>query len=230
MQLPDRIYDSLPSPRGVALGAATLLGGAAVYRANVAVLDTVRANHGEVLADCEDLVPEASVTSDSAFVLDASPEAVFARLAQIGPRPEGRGGWPLPRSAELVLRRKDRAPREYDGSVTPAQPGNSFVDWMSPSGSDMVRVHTVEAPSVLVFNGQRREIRWSMAFVVRSAGEAQTQVLAQTRMGPFKRPGLAAPIAEHIDRMSMAGLAAGLQERFTEEKILPKSPSQTRLN
>lgn len=155
------------------------------------------------------IVPGADVVMDRAFTLPGEPATVWPWFVQLG---KNRSGWYLPRSVERFFPPKRRALRTVDPALQTLHIGEIIDDWGGPSG--YFELAAIDPPSTLVHKSTRgtTEISWSIN--LRSEGGA-TRVHIRLRMASGRKRWLRTFVAEWIDALTIAGLAAGLRERLS---------------
>jgi hypothetical protein len=159
----------------------------------------------------DDLVPGASVTMDRAFTVAATPDAVWPWIVQLGKR---RAGWYFPRSVERFIPRKHRAVRGLDPRYQALAVGDVIPDY---GGSDATfEVTEVAPPNTLVYWSRRGHTEVSWAITLTSYDGTSTRVRLRLRLGPVKRAWLATTIGDAFDLVTIAGMAAGLEERLRD--------------
>jgi hypothetical protein len=159
----------------------------------------------------DDLVARADVTMDRAFTLAPPPEVVWPWLVQLGKR---RAGWYLPRSVERLVPRGRRAVRRVEERWQRLAVGDVIPDY---GGRDETfTVAAISPATSIVCTSQRggADVSWSIALSPTSVG--QTRVRLRLRVGPVKRPWLVEYGGGLFDLLTIAGLAAGLDERLAQ--------------
>ena len=157
----------------------------------------------------DDLVVPADVVMDRAFSLAAPPEAVWPWIVQLG---KDRAGWYLSHRVERLVPPRRRALRHLDPRWQRLEPGDVVPDW---GGSDATfTVALVESPRTLVHTSTRGRTGVSWAIVLRPEGDGEaTRVHLRLRLGPVRHRWLAEHLGGAVDLLTIAGLAAGLDER-----------------
>lgn len=158
----------------------------------------------------DDVVPDADVTMDRGFTVDAPPEVVWPWLVQLGKQ---RAGWYLPRPVERLVPPQRRAARTLLPEHQQLGPGDVVPDYGGPR--ETFEVVSVDPPRSLVYRsrrgrGGRMEISWA---IVLTPYDATTRVQLRLRLGGVRRRWLAAGPGELVDVLTVAGMAAGLRER-----------------
>lgn len=159
------------------------------------------------------IVAPADVVMDRAFTVDAPVEQVWPWLAQLG---KTRAGWYLPRSIERFVPPKRRALRYVDRQWLGLRVGDVIADY---GGRDATfEVAAIVVPTFVVYTSRRRhtDISWSISLERVRSG--QTRVFLRLRLAPVRRIWLTESAGELIDRLTVAGLAAGLRERLAERR------------
>lgn len=157
----------------------------------------------------DDLVAPADVVMDRAFTAPTPPEVVWPWLVQLGKR---RAGWYLPASLERFVPRGRRALRHLDPQWQGLSVGDVIPDYGGPH--ETFRVATLDPPHSLVYTSSRghTHLTWSITLV--PTGAAATRVCLRLRMAPVRRVWLASTLGELVDALTVAGMAAGLNERL----------------
>jgi hypothetical protein len=161
------------------------------------------------------LVEPADVVMDRAFTVDATPEAVWPWLVQLG---KGRAGWYMPRAIERFLPAPRRAARSLNPAWLRLEEGDVIPDY---GGRDATfQVAQIVPPSVLVYRSRRgrTNLTWSLALESASGDPGRTRVFLRLRMTPVRRKLLARTAGELIDLLTVAGMAAGLAERLRSQE------------
>ncbi len=176
------------------------------------VFAAVSASAAEVAAPCvgDELVAPADVVMDRAFTLDASPEAVWPWLVQLG---KGRAGWYLPRSVERFVPPARRAIRRIGPAWQLLQVGDVIPDYGGRDASFEVAI--IDAPHSIVYISTRgrTHISWAISLTAVAPG---TRVRLRLRLAPVRRRWLANSVGEFFDAATIAGMAAGLRERLAQ--------------
>lgn len=155
------------------------------------------------------LIAVADVVMDRGFTLAATPELVWPWIEQLGKR---RAGWYFPRRVERVIPAPRRGLRHVDPAFLGLEVGSVIPDW---GGRDETfEVVHLQRPTQLVYRSQRGRTSLTWAIELRPVGDA-TRVLLRLRLGPVKRVQLAKSAGEFLDLVTIAGLAAGLEERLS---------------
>lgn len=160
----------------------------------------------------DDVVPDADVVMDRAFTVDAAPAVVWPWLVQLGKQ---RAGWYLPRRVERVVPAGRRAARTLLPQHRSLAVGDVVPDYGGPH--ETFEVVSVDPPRSLVYGSRRGRggrVAVSWAIVLAPYGDA-TRVQLRLRLGGLRRPWLARSLGEPFDLLTIAGMAAGLQERVS---------------
>ena len=156
----------------------------------------------------DDLVDPADVVMDRAFSLPAPPDAVWPWLVQLGKR---RAGWYLPRSVERFIPRSRRGLRRVDPAYQSLQVGDVIPDW---GGKDATfTVAELEPGRHLLHTSTRGRTRltWCLRATPEGSG---TRMHLRLRLAPVEHRTIARYAGGLVDRLTVAGLAAGLRERL----------------
>ena len=158
----------------------------------------------------DDLVAPADVVMDRAFSVSAVPEVVWPWVEQLGKR---RAGWYFPDSVERFFPRSRRGLREIEPAFLGLTVGTVIPDY--GGRHETFEVAIIEPGRHLVYRSERGRTSVSWAIELRQEG-AGTRLLFRLRLGPVKRIWLARTAGEFIDLITIAGLAAGLNERLAQ--------------
>jgi hypothetical protein len=176
-------------------------------------LDRVAPTAAEVLAPMpgDDAVRRPDAVMDRGFEVSAPPHVVWPWLVQLGKR---RAGWYLPTPVERLLPRSRRATRRIDPRWQGLAPGDVIPDYGGRHAT--FTVHQMVQDSVLVFTSRRGRMHVSWSIRLRPVGTSATRVQLRLRLGPVRHRWLADTVGELIDLLTIAGMAAGLQERVRD--------------
>ena len=161
------------------------------------------------------VLPDASVVMDRAFTLSAPPTVVWPWLVQLG---KDRAGWYLPRSVERLVPESRRAIRHVDPRWQELAVGDVVPDWGGKGAT--FEVLAMEPPNTLLYGSTRGHVRltWALALTPVEAG---TRLQLRLRLAGVKRRRLAEYGGGAFDRLTIAGLAAGLDERLADARRAP---------
>jgi hypothetical protein len=154
------------------------------------------------------IVPDADVVMDRACDIPAPPEAVWPWIVQLG---KGRAGWYFPALIERCMPSGRRGLRVIDPRWQHLGTGDVVPDWGGPSARFEVSV--LEPPGALVYRSARGPMTMSWAIILTPAEEDATRLQLRLRLGQVRRRWLATSAGELIDKLTIAGMAAGLRER-----------------
>ncbi|MCW2847359.1 MAG: hypothetical protein JWR90_1333 [Marmoricola sp.] len=162
----------------------------------------------------DDLVPTADVVMDTGFDLAGAPDVVWPWIVQLGKQ---RAGWYLPRGVERFVPRSRRAARV----VLPQWQGLAVGDVIPDYGGAEATFDVVEVNPArhLVYRSTRRhtEVSWAITLTpteVATETATGTRVHLRLRLGPVRRVRLAENLGGLFDALTIAGMAAGLEERL----------------
>ena len=156
----------------------------------------------------DDLV-DADVVMDRAFTLGGPPDQVWPWLVQLG---KHRGGWYLPRAVERAVPRRHRALRHLDPALQGLAVGDVIPDW---GGADATfTVVELEPGSHLLFGSTRGRMQLTWCLRLQPVDAARTRLHVRLRLGPVRHRRLAAVAGGFVDLVTVACLAAGLEERL----------------
>jgi hypothetical protein len=166
----------------------------------------------------DEVVPEAGVVMDRGFTVPGTPAEVWPWIAQLG---KGRGRWYLPARVERLLPRSGRGLRHLDPRWQDLHPGDVVPDY----GRDATFVvGQVEPPHVLVYSSQRGRIRLTWAITLAEDQPGATRVRLRLRLAGVKHTWLAETAGGFFDLVTIAGMAAGLDERLRSVRGTPERP------
>jgi hypothetical protein len=170
----------------------------------------------------DDLVDPADVVMDRAFTVPGPPEQVWPWLVQLGKQ---RAGWYLPAGAERFPPRSRRAARTVNPAWLGLRPGDVIPDY--GGRYETFEVAAITAPSSLVYRSRRghTDLTWSLTLESAPGLPApgpqgapgppsRTRIFLRLRMAPVRHQRLARTAGELVDLLTVAGMAAGLQERL----------------
>jgi hypothetical protein len=159
----------------------------------------------------DELIPDAQVSMDRAFTLDAPVATVWPWLVQLGKR---RGGWYLPRTIELLIQPRRRGLRTIDSTLQQLAVGDVIPDWGGRDAS--FEVAELRGRRTLVYRSRRGQTEISWAINLEPASATATRVHLRLRLGAVKRRWLAKTGGGLVDLITVVGLAAGLRERLRD--------------
>jgi hypothetical protein len=183
----------------------------------IAVFASVAATDAERAADRpgDAIVAAPDVVMDRAFTVAGTPERVWPWLLQLGKK---RAGWYLPHTVERFLPVARRAARTVDARWLDLRVGDVIPDY--GGRNETFEVAEIDPPRALVYRSVRgrTELTWSISLepAGTAAGPSSTRVVLRLRMAPVKHRWLARTAGELIDLLTVAGMAAGLQERLSD--------------
>ncbi len=175
--------------------------------------DAVRPWTDEVAASRpgDEVLPEAQLVMDRAFTLDAPMDMVWPWFVQLGKQ---RSGWYLPRRVERLIPSRLRAIRSIDPDLQQLKVGDVIPDWGGPHAT--FKVIRLQAPTTLVHCSRRGHTNLSWAINLRALSASTTRVHLRLRLSSVRWRRLAETAGGLIDLLTIAGLAAGLDERVSE--------------
>jgi hypothetical protein len=157
------------------------------------------------------IVADADVVMDRGFTVGATPEVVWPWLVQLG---KSRAGWYLPRSVERGIPQPRRALRRIDPQWQTLRVGDLIPDYGGKN--ETFEVAIINAPTTLVYRSQRGRTRVSWAITLSAIDGGWTRVHLRLRLGPVRHRHLASSAGGFFDLATIAGMAAGLQERLRD--------------
>jgi hypothetical protein len=157
------------------------------------------------------LVEPADVVMDRAFTLEASADAVWPWLVQLG---KGRAGWYFPSTIERFLPSSRRAARSLNPAWLSLGAGDVIPDY--GGRNETFQVAQITPPTALVYRSRRgrTSLTWSLSLEPADSELGRTRVFLRLRMAPVRHKLLARTAGELIDVLTVAGMAAGLAERL----------------
>lgn len=152
----------------------------------------------------------ADVVMDRAFTLSAPPVRVWPWLVQLG---KERAGWYLPRSVEHLVPRSRRALRRIAPEHQGLAVGDVIPDWGGANAT--FTVVELEPASHVLFSSTRGRMHLTWCIRLIAAGPDSTRVHLRLRLGPVRHRRIADNLGGLVDLATIAGLAAGLEERVS---------------
>ena len=150
----------------------------------------------------------ADVVMDRAFTLSAPPVRVWPWLVQLG---KERAGWYLPRAVERLVPRGRRALRRIEPAHQELAVGDVIPDWGGAHATFTVAELVPESHLLFTSTRGRMHLTWCIRLTAARAGG--TRVHLRLRLGPVRHRQLAHTLGGLVDLATIAGLAAGLEER-----------------
>ena len=152
----------------------------------------------------------ADVVMDRAFTVSAPPARVWPWLVQLGKR---RAGWYLPRSVERLVPRLRRALRRIEPAYQRLSVGDVIPDW---GGADATfTVVELEPGSHLLYSSTHGQMSVTWCLRLTETPVGCTRVHLRLRLGPVRHRQVAHTLGGLVDLATIAGLAAGLEERVS---------------
>jgi|HubBroStandDraft_5_1064220.scaffolds.fasta_scaffold139630_2 hypothetical protein len=155
------------------------------------------------------VVPVPDVVLDRSIDVPATPQVLWPWIVQLGKK---RGGWYLPETIERWIPESRRGLREVDTRYQKLAVGSVVPDWGGQRAS--FEVALLEPESALVYRSQRGRVKLSWAIVLTATGDEATRLQLRLRLGGVRHRRLARSAGGLLDRVTVAGLAAGLDERM----------------
>jgi hypothetical protein len=156
------------------------------------------------------VVPEPDVVLDRGLDLPAPPPVLWPWVVQLG---KDRGGWYLPAAIERVIPAQRRGLRAIDSRFQSLAVGSAVPDWGGPQAESEVVL--IDPDHALVYRSERGRVQLSWAIILTQAGDG-TRLHLRLRLGGIRRRRVAAAAGGLFDRLTVAGLAAGLRERLRQ--------------
>jgi hypothetical protein len=157
-----------------------------------------------------DEVVAADVVMDRAFTLSAPPARVWPWLVQLGKK---RAGWYLPRAVERLVPKTRRALRRIEPAYQALAEGDVIPDWGGADATFTVAELVPESHVLFTSTRGRTHLTWCLRLT--ATGAEGTRVHLRLRLGPVRRRRLAHTLGGLVDLATIAGLAAGLEERVS---------------
>lgn len=140
-------------------------------------------------------IDSAALQVDSAFVSPGRYEDVWRLYSRLGPRHQGRAGWPLPNKIIKLIGPQHRPVstlKELD-FISAAKPGMEFLDWWSPAESPAtIRVsvaHQEADTGVLVYTGTRpSDGKWAWIFWMTRMSGGRTRIYFRAVVEKWQPP------------------------------------------
>lgn len=158
----------------------------------------------------DDLIATPDVVMNRAFSVAATPDAIWPWIAQLGKQ---RAGWYLPRQVERAVPRRHRAIRTIDNRWQDLAVGDVIPDY---GRNETFEVALVAAPHTLVYRSQRGRVHVTWSIALAAEGGGHTRVRLRLALDPIRRKWLAESVGDLFDALTIAGMAAGLQERVSQ--------------
>ena len=156
----------------------------------------------------DDRIQQPTAVIDSAFDLQARPAEVFPWFVQLGKQ---RAGWYFPRRVEWFIPRSHRGLRSIEPKWQQLAVGQRIPDYGGKDG--YLECFYLEPDRAIGYTSTRGKITmtWVLTFW---AVRDHTRVLIRLRIKtPRANPSLLLRFGKIFDRLTIAGLAAGLNER-----------------
>lgn len=157
----------------------------------------------------DDVLPVADVVMDRAFTLAAPPDRVWPWIVQLGKQ---RAGWYLPRSIERFLPAGRRAIRHVDDRWQQLAVGDIIPDYGGTKG--YFEVNEIVPARTLVYFSRRGHTSMTWSIVLDAEPSGGTRLRLRLRLAPVRHARVAGTLGGFFDLTTIAGLAAGLEERL----------------
>jgi hypothetical protein len=157
----------------------------------------------------DDLIQNPTAVIDSAFDLPGTPLEVFPWFLQLGKR---RAGWYFPRRVERFIPHSKRGLRYIESKWQKLEVGQRIPDYGGKNG--YLDCFYLEANKAIGYTSKRGNITmtWVLTFW---PAEEHSRVVIRLRIKTSKRsPSFLTKFGKVFDRLTIAGLAAGLKERL----------------
>jgi hypothetical protein len=157
----------------------------------------------------DDLIARPTAVIDSAFDVPASPHEVFPWFVQLGKQ---RAGWYFPRFIEHFILPSRRGLRHIEPRWQKLKVGQRIPDYGGQSG--YFDCFYLEPDRAIGYTSTRGRITMTWVLTFWPAGD-HTRVIIRLRLQSTKRgPAVLWAVGKLFDRLTIAGLAAGLRERL----------------
>jgi hypothetical protein len=157
------------------------------------------------------VIPAPDVVMDRSLDVPVAPQVLWPWIVQLGKQ---RGGWYLPAAVERWIPAPRRGLREIDPRFQKLAVGSVVPDWGGQRAS--FEVALIEPESALVYRSERGPVKLSWALVLTAAGGNATRLQLRLRLGGVRHRWIARSAGGLMDRVTVAGLAAGLGERVRQ--------------
>lgn len=158
----------------------------------------------------DDIVPNANVSMDRAFTLNAKPINVWPWFLQLG---KNRAGWYFPEHIEKFVPRKRRGLRRIEPALQIQSIGKRIDDWGGKKG--YLEVVELIPPATIVYKSSRGKNNMSWAITLWPIHD-KTRVVIRLRLSSSGGK-LFYALGDFFDGLTILGLAAGLRERIKRQ-------------
>jgi hypothetical protein len=157
----------------------------------------------------DDLIHNPTAVIDSAFDLSGTPLEVFPWFLQLGKR---RAGWYFPRSVERFIPRSKRGLRYVEPKWQKLKVGQRIPDYGGKKG--YLDCFYLEENKAIGYTSKRGNITMTWVLTFWPAKE-HSRVIIRLRIKTSKQgQSFLMKFGKVVDRLTIAGLAAGLKERL----------------
>ncbi len=156
------------------------------------------------------VVTAPDVVLDRGMDLPAPPEVLWPWITQLG---KGRGGWYWPAAVERWIPAPRRGLRAINSRHQSLAVGARVPGWGGPTAA--FEVALIDPGRALVYRSRRGRMTLSWAIVLTQTGSTASRLHLRLRVGGVRRKRLAGSAAELVEKLTVAGLAAGLRERVS---------------
>ncbi len=156
----------------------------------------------------DDIITTPTAVMNTAFSVPARPEEVWPWFMQLC---KNRAGWYFPRSVERFIPRHKRALHSISGPLQDHKIGDMIDDWGGKDG--YLEVVRLTPPHTLVYMSTRAKLSMSWAITLWPTGNS-TRVVIRLRLTSTGRQWFIKSFGGPIDRLTVLGLAKGMQERL----------------
>ncbi len=157
----------------------------------------------------DELIKKPTAIIDSAFDLPSTPEVVFPWFVQLGKQ---RAGWYFPRAVELFIPKSKRGLRYIEPNLQTLEVGQRIPDYGGKTG--YFDCFYLDQNKAIGYTSVRGKFTMTWVLTFQPVG-TNTRVLIRLRIKTTK-PGhsILWSMGKLFDRLTIAGLAAGLTERL----------------
>lgn len=156
----------------------------------------------------DELLLGPTAVIDSAFDLPAPPQEVFPWFVQLGKQ---RAGWYFPKVVELFIPKSKRGLRHIEPKWQKLRVGQRIPDYGGKQG--YFDCFYLKINHGIGYKSKRGNVSMTWVITFRPVDE-HTRVIIRLRIKAPKQRPIFENIGKVFDRLTIAGLAAGLKERL----------------